>query len=182
MSNKVVERSYHERNCYDGKQASNELQKSVDAEATSPARLIRRSFIWALVALTCVSGVSDLCNASEPATAGIVFFEKEVRSLLVKHCYECHSGKEVKGGLRLDTRDAVLRGGDSGAAIVPGDPENSRLIAAVRYKDADLQMPPEIQLSLSEIATLEKWVLIGAPDPRIETIRRRNAEAHRHEH
>ena len=61
---------------------------------------------------------------------------------------------------------AVLRGGDSGAAIVPGDIDKSRLIEAIRYKNPDLQMPPESPLSPTEVATFEKWVLMGAPDPR----------------
>ena len=104
--------------------------------------------------------------AAEPDAAGLEFFEKSVRPLLVKHCYECHSTAEANGGLVLDTRDGVLKGGDSGAAIVPGDPDKSRLIEAVRYKNPDLQMPPKSRLSPAEVAVLEKWVTLGAPDPR----------------
>src|SRR6267378_676673 len=79
------------------------------------------------------------------ADDGVEFFEKKIRPLLVEHCYKCHGAQseKVKGGLLLDTREGVLKGGDTGAAIVPGDPEKSLLIKAVRYTDPDLQMPPK---------------------------------------
>ncbi len=94
------------------------------------------------------------------------FFEKEVRPLLVKHCYDCHGDGETDGGLAIDSREGILQGGDSGKAIVPGKPEESLLIEAVRYKNEDMQMPPDGQLSQAEIDVLEKWIAIGAPDPR----------------
>src|SRR5206468_2655494 len=73
---------------------------------------------------------------------------------------------KLKGGLRLDTTEALLKGGTSGAAIAPGDPEASLLIKAVRYKDPDLQMPPKNKkLTAEQIASLESWVKIGAPMP-----------------
>src|SRR5687767_10597891 len=100
---------------------------------------------------------------------GIEFFEKRIRPVLAEHCYECHSAtsKKVKGELLLDTRESVLKGGENGPAIVPGDPEKSLLIKAVRYADADLQMPPkDKKLTSSQIADLEAWVKMGAPDPR----------------
>src|SRR5438874_10014007 len=84
-------------------------------------------------------------SAAEPDPAGIEFFEKKVRPVLVEHCYQCHSqsSKKLKGGLRLDSRAAMLRGGDSGPAVVPGRPDQSRLIDAVRYQNVELQMPPK---------------------------------------
>ncbi len=96
------------------------------------------------------------------------FFEKRIRPLLVERCYECHSAeaKKVKGGLRLNTREDLLKGGDTGPAIVPGDPDKSRLIEAVRYKNQDLQMPPKSPLSPEQVSDLEQWVKMGAPDPR----------------
>lgn len=95
------------------------------------------------------------------------FFEKQVRPVLVNRCYECHSAeKKIKGGLALDTREATLKGGDTGPALIAGDPEKSLLIEAVRYTNHDLQMPPKKRLSDSEIAVLEEWVKMGAPDPR----------------
>src|SRR6185369_7354029 len=93
--------------------------------------------------------------------------------VLAEHCYSCHSDRaeKVKGGLRLDTRDALLKGGSSGAIIVPGDPDASPLIKAVRYQDPELQMPPPKgggkKLADDQIAALEAWVKLGAPDPRV---------------
>ena len=107
--------------------------------------------------------------APAPDPAGIEFFEKKIRPLLAENCFKCHSSEaeKVKGGLLLDTRDALLKGGDSGPAIVPGDPEKSLLIKAVRYGDENLQMPPKNKkLSIEQIHDLESWVKMGAPDPR----------------
>jgi mono/diheme cytochrome c family protein len=98
----------------------------------------------------------------------VAFFESKIRPLLVSHCYGCHSDRaeKVKGGLRLDTRDATLAGGESGPVLVPGDVEGSLLIRAVRYADPDYEMPPKGKLSAEAIADLERWVAMGAPDPR----------------
>ncbi len=98
----------------------------------------------------------------------MAFFEKSVRPLLAEHCLECHSPEhKVKGGLRLDSRAGWEHGGDSGAAIVEGKPDESLLIKAVRYTDKDLQMPEKRKLPAAAIAVLEKWVKMGAPDPRV---------------
>ena len=96
------------------------------------------------------------------------FFEKEIRPLLAEHCYQCHSKQadRIRGGLLLDTATSWQVGGDSGEVIIPGEPENSRLIRAVRYEDGDFQMPPKYKLEEGEIAALEKWIAMGAPDPR----------------
>jgi hypothetical protein len=112
-----------------------------------------------------------LCVASVPLRAdeaGVEFFEKEIRPLLVKHCYECHSAeaKEIGGKLLLDHRAGVLKGGETGPAIEPGQPDKSRLIAAIRYDDVELQMPPKGKLPAEAIAKLEEWIKRGAPDPR----------------
>ena len=105
-------------------------------------------------------------------SAGIEFFEKRIRPVLIEHCYECHSAeaKKVKGKLRLDSREAVLRGGEIGPAIIEGKPMESLLISAVQYHDKDLQMPPakdDVSRKLGEatIADLVEWVKIGAPMP-----------------
>lgn len=102
------------------------------------------------------------------ASADLEFFEKKVRPLLVERCYECHSSEagKSKGGLLLDSREGWRVGGDSGPAIKPGVPDDSLLIEAVRYRNQDMQMPPKGALSSAEIAVLEKWVAMGAPDPR----------------
>lgn len=95
------------------------------------------------------------------------FFEKRVRPILVENCYDCHSvkSKKLKAHFRLDSRGGLLAGGDSGAAIVPGKPESSRLIKAVEYHDLDLQMPPRKRLNKRQIADLRQWVLDGAVWP-----------------
>ena len=96
------------------------------------------------------------------------FFEKKIRPLLVTHCSECHSAdaKKLGGGLLLDSRDGVRKGGDSGAAIVLGKPDESLLIKAVRYTDDSVKMPPKGKLSAAAIADFEEWIKRGAPDPR----------------
>lgn len=94
------------------------------------------------------------------------FFEKRVRPLLVKSCYECHSADDPDGGLNLQSAAGVLAGGDSGSAVVAGKPEQSLLIEAVRYHNRDLQMPPDGRLSDDAIEVLQKWVRLGLPDPR----------------
>ncbi len=98
------------------------------------------------------------------------FFERRIRPVLVEHCYECHSAgaKKIKGGLVLDSRAGVQKGGDTGALITPGDLEASLLIQAVRHADPDFAMPPKKKLSPIAIADLEAWVKMGAPDPRTE--------------
>ncbi len=94
------------------------------------------------------------------------FFEKHVRPLLEARCLECHSSKETSGGLRLDAREHVLAGGDTGAAVIPGDPSKSLLMEAVRYSNRELQMPPKSKLSEAEIEILQQWIARGLPDPR----------------
>lgn len=109
--------------------------------------------------------------ASGPSRAdesGEHYFEAHIRPLLIEHCYACHAAeaREIGGGLRLDDRASWQQGGNSGPAIVPGDLDASLLIRAVRYHDTQLQMPPDQKLPAQAIAQLEKWVLMGAPDPR----------------
>jgi hypothetical protein len=94
------------------------------------------------------------------------FFEKKIRPLLVTHCYSCHSGeaKKLRADLRLDSREGLLKGGESGP-VVAADPDHSSLIKAVRYTDPNMQMPPKGKLRASEVALLEEWVRRGAPFP-----------------
>lgn len=107
-----------------------------------------------------------LSSAQSSSTEGVEFFEKNIRPLFVENCYKCHSieGERIRGGLRLDSLEGMLSGGDSGPALIPGDPEKSRLIIAVRHTDPDLQMPKD-KLSAEKIKLLEEWVRIGAPYP-----------------
>jgi hypothetical protein len=106
--------------------------------------------------------------AEEPTPDDIAFFESKVRPVLVERCYECHSAKseKIRGGFLLDSRAGIRKGGDTGPAIAPGDPEASLLIEAIRHKSEDLAMPPKKKLPPEQIAALEEWVRMGAPDPR----------------
>jgi hypothetical protein len=99
---------------------------------------------------------------------GADFFEKKVRPILVDRCLKCHGDAKAKGGLRLDRRAGLLRGGNSGPVLVAGDPDRSLLIQAVRRSDPDLQMPPDRALAAREVEDLAAWVRMGAPDPRGE--------------
>jgi hypothetical protein len=114
------------------------------------------------------AGVAILVPGVVVATEELAFFENQVRPILVKHCYECHSeeSNKKKGGLWLDRRSGWETGGDGGAAIVPGEPDKSLVIHSIRYEDPDLQMPPKTRLDAAEIGVLENWVAMGAPDPR----------------
>ncbi len=122
------------------------------------------AFVWVITFIAVLPSVAQ--QAAVPTSEQLAFFEKSVRPLLVERCYECHSAKEVSGGLRLDSQLGVATGGDSGPAIVPGQPTQSRLVEAIRYENRELQMPPKGRLSDSEINVLVKWIELGAPDPR----------------
>ncbi len=104
-----------------------------------------------------------------PTAEQVEFFEKRVRPILVTHCYECHSqnAKKLQGKLLLDSCAGIAKGGRSGPVLVPGKPQESLLITAVKHIDKDLRMPPKSKLSAQEIADLEAWVKMGAPDPRV---------------
>ncbi len=118
--------------------------------------------------------------AAEPTRAQLEFFENKIRPVLARDCYKCHSAsaEKVKGGLLLDSREGLLKGGASGPAIVPGDPGKSLLIRAIRHADPDLQMPPQDKkLSDPQIADLVSWVKMGAPDPRTATAAQKNRAA-----
>jgi hypothetical protein len=106
-----------------------------------------------------------------PSPEGVAYFETHIRPLLVSHCYGCHSNKLDKpmGGLLLDSRAGMMRGGKSGVAvIVPGKPEQSLLLGAVLGNRADLKMPPGQPLAAEEIERIAHWIQMGAPDPRNE--------------
>ncbi|WP_425616724.1 c-type cytochrome domain-containing protein [Anatilimnocola sp. NA78] len=95
-----------------------------------------------------------------PAEEADQLFTKKIRPLLESKCFDCHSAKaeEVKGGLKLDTLEEILKGGPNGPAVVPGDVENSFLLKAIRYQEADYQMPPAGKLSDEQIQLFEQWV------------------------
>src|SRR5262245_59190885 len=119
--------------------------------------------------------------AQEPSREGLEFFEKKIRPALAENCYACHSEKSKKpqGGLLLDSIEAMLKGGASGQpAIVPGDPEKSLLIRAIRQTDAKLQMPMGGKLPDQVIKDFEAWVKMGAPAPRASTTAASNQPAY----
>ncbi len=106
---------------------------------------------------------------AELSKADTEFFESKIRPILVNNCYKCHSADapKLKGDLSLEFRETILAGGKTSPALVPGNPDKSLLIQAVRYTDPDLQMPPKNRkLAADQIALLEEWVQRGAPDPR----------------
>lgn len=103
-----------------------------------------------------------------PSPDEISFFEQRIRPVLVNHCYECHSlgSRTLKGGLRVDDREAIRRGGDSGAAVVPGQVNESLLLTAIAYQGGLYDMPPAGKLPDSVIADFQGWIERGAADPR----------------
>ena len=103
-----------------------------------------------------------------PDPRGLELFEKTVRPTLIDRCYSCHSAKadKLKGNLLLDTREGLRKGGDLGPGLVPGDPDRSLLIKALRWTDEALQMPPKKALPKEVVEAFETWVRLGAPDPR----------------
>ncbi len=103
-------------------------------------------------------------RTAEPSAEGMRFFESRIRPLLADNCFQCHADKKQRGGLRLDSRAALMAGGDRGAAVVPGKPEESLLLKAVRHED-ELKMPPKKKLTKEQIADLMRWVRLGAPWP-----------------
>lgn len=118
--------------------------------------------VTAFLAISCSAFADGGASDSDAS----IFFETKVRPLLAQHCFECHAGDKSEGGLRVDHHQGLLVGGDSGAAIVPGDVSGSLLITAVRYEE--LEMPPQSKLSDDEIAVLERWVENGAVWPQHE--------------
>src|SRR5258706_6533584 len=125
-------------------------------------RTLSLCIVTGLVALQ-----ADPGTAQDDA-AGAEFYEKKVRPTLVDRCYSCHSAgaPKLKGGLRLDSLEAALKGGDTGPALVPGRPDKSPLVEAVGYKNVELKMPPKGKLPVEQIADLTEWVKRGAPWPK----------------
>ncbi|RPI86400.1 MAG: hypothetical protein EHM42_05995, partial [Planctomycetaceae bacterium] len=133
--------------------------------------LIVNRFRTLLVCLAvCCGGQRAVCadeTAAQPSAEDLSFFEQKIRPLMADKCFECHAAdsKGVKGGLRVDSRDALLAGGDSGPAVAPGKPHESLLIEAVSYDTESLQMPPRGKLAARDIELLTEWVRRGAPFP-----------------
>lgn len=112
-------------------------------------------------------------SAARWSAADLKFFESKIRPVLIDKCYRCHSdsAKSLGGGLRVDSRDGLLRGGDSGPAVEPGEPDDSLLIEALRYEDPNYAMPPKNAggpLPAEVVRDFEEWIRRGLPDPRSE--------------
>ncbi|HZF00215.1 MAG TPA: PSD1 and planctomycete cytochrome C domain-containing protein [Planctomycetota bacterium] len=105
------------------------------------------------------------------------FFEKRIRPVLVDKCYSCHSpqAEKVKGNFLLDTQEGLVKGGDGGPSITPGDPDKSLLIKALRWTDDDMKMPPKKRLPVDVVADFETWVRKGAVDPRHMAVEKKKA-------
>src|SRR5262245_41997090 len=124
---------------------------------------------WALAATVATTLAPALAGDSRPSGVKLdpaveEFFEARVRPVLAARCLECHGTEKPKGGLRLDARESMLRGGEAGPVIVPGKPEESLLVEAIRY-EGGVSMPPKGKLKDEEIAALTEWVRRGAPWP-----------------
>jgi hypothetical protein len=133
--------------------------------------MMRRALIFGTLFSICTLPLAAAEPAASfaPATAEqLEFFEKKIRPVLAQECYACHAtATKAKGGLTLDTRAGLLEGGNDGAAVVPGKPAESLLIQSIRHSDPDLKMPKDgAKLDDSVVKDFEKWVAMGAPDPR----------------
>ncbi|HVL07645.1 MAG TPA: c-type cytochrome domain-containing protein, partial [Burkholderiaceae bacterium] len=130
---------------------------------------MRTNFLPLVAALLGIGLVTSAAGAAKPPSAAqLEFFETSIRPVLIEQCYSCHnSAKKAEGGLALDDRASLLKGGDSGQMVVPGKPGESRLLAILRHEVEGLEMPQDGgKLDERTIANFEKWVAMGAPDPR----------------
>ena len=138
----------------------------------------RSSHVWRVFwGSLCVLGLATSSVFSEDTFTSkqLDFFESRIRPVLIEHCLECHSNNDKrKGGLALTSRAALLRGGESGPAIVPGKPDASLLLEALRYES--YEMPPKGKLPDRIIDDFAKWIVMGAPDPRVESAPAKKAE------
>ncbi|MEN9556267.1 MAG: hypothetical protein RLZZ232_2553, partial [Planctomycetota bacterium] len=138
------------------------LQNTATAVIHATTRLHR--WLWLLLLLPLLRECPSPVVAQD-LPRQLHHFEVSIRPLLLAHCVECHGANRQESGLRLDTRQGWEKGGDRGPAVVPGRPEESLLMQAVRHSDPDLAMPQQ-RLSDQEIAALDQWIRDGAIDPR----------------
>lgn len=124
-------------------------------------KALSQTLLLSFLLLPCVSVISQIAPQTFTPQQE-AFFENKVRPLIAERCYSCHTGKEPKGGLLLDSREALLKGNASGPALVPGNVEKSLLVHAIRYT-GKVKMPPAGSLQQDEIRTLTEWVKMGAP-------------------
>lgn len=137
------------------------------AKKNSTAKLqpFRRHLCTLIGSVLLFTSTGFAADEAPADSAQLEFFEKQIRPLLVTHCYECHSAADVNGGLRLDTRAGISKGGDSGPVISGDMSGTGSLVSAVQYSDRNLQMPPSGKLSDQQITLLKTWAQMGAPHP-----------------
>ena len=139
---------------------------------------MRGRFLLVLTIAAGLSAVGPVAHAGDAAPASESFFELKVRPVLAGTCVKCHGEKKASGGLRLDSREAMLAGGDGGPAVVPGDPDRSPLVRAVRHADDTLKMPPNKPLARDAQDALAAWVAAGAPWPKSVAARPIQGQSH----
>ncbi|SVA66934.1 uncharacterized protein METZ01_LOCUS119788, partial [marine metagenome] len=123
--------------------------------------------VYTVLILFHIVSWNAFCNQNGFTIEQFGFFENYIRPILIESCYSCHaSNTKQEGGLMLDSRSGWKKGGYRGPAIIPGDADNSLLIQVISYTNPDLQMPPKSQLSGQIIDRFQRWVQMGAPDPR----------------
>lgn len=137
------------------------------AEASGMIAIIASSLLLGLICVERRAAAED----KQPTAEQIEFFETRIRPVLVERCQDCHGPDEQSSDLRVDQLSGLLRGGKAGPAIVPGKPEQSLLLTAIRYVSNDLQMPPDEKLSKQQIADFTRWIAMGAPHPDSDTAR-----------
>ncbi|MHC5539905.1 DUF1549 domain-containing protein, partial [Singulisphaera rosea] len=137
--------------------------------------------MWRTILLVSVATllVGPVVNADSTGESE-VFFETKIRPVLAETCFPCHGGKKVGGGLRVDSREGLLNGGDEGPAIVPGQPGESVLLQAIRYQHESIRMPPGRRLPDVVVADFERWIKTGAPWPKPTPSSKRSFEAQPH--
>ncbi len=122
-----------------------------------------RRIVIAAIVVFCLNAPRTLAETPE----SLAFFESRIRPILIEKCYSCHSSKAVriKGGLRLDRFEGMLKGGNSGPAVVPGKPTESLLLLAIAHTDDFSKMPPKEKLPAQVMNDFRRWVEMGAPSP-----------------
>ena len=147
-------------------------------EESAWRRIVPARRVWCMTRglRDCGPRIDDLPRRSMPRDAGRgagasgrAQFEAEIRPVLVQTCFPCHGGKKTSGGLKVSSREDLIRGGDRGPAIVPGHPESSLLLQALRHTDEDLKMPPGKRLPDQTRAAFARWIAEGAPWPETVT-------------
>src|SRR5579885_2190258 len=138
--------------------------------ARSPARRVAVPLTAVAILMGAAGWVEARADGGRKPADGLApegeeFFEARIRPILAEKCLNCHGPTKQSSGLRLDSREAVLKGGDSGPAVVPSRPEESLMIQAVARRHEELKMPPKGKLPDAEVALLTRWVAMGAPWP-----------------